>query len=353
MSHYPQEKPHLPGLDYNTGMSIRFLFQTAGRLALLVLLVSHTAAFANPKALRLGQAPDKWTLKRLDTPKTEVLNSQFGSKATLLFFWHPRCKLCVEQLKDLNTTALPQGVKAVTVASVNQNDLAKAKAIAATVKLPSFQDEQLRVAYQFQAVSLPAYYILGPGGVMLTPPPPPPRGVTEKLDVYDDRSLLDLLKYVAKAANAPAMVNPQDKMVGRPAPPLSLPDLTGKTVDLATLKGSKGGLVIFYSPTCPHCQRELPRFKEWLETSGRAKGYKIIAAAMGNSEQAVKNARDYQTQQNYPWPSLLDPNGHVLQTWKVSAYPTFYAVDGDLKIRAFGVGRLEDIGKWVKKALGN
>lgn len=334
-------------------MSIRAFCQTAGRVALLMLLVSHTAALANPKALRLGQAPDRWTLKRLDTPKTEVLSSQFGDKATLLFFWHPRCKLCVAQLKDLNEASLPQGIKAVTVASVNQNDLAKAKAIAAAVKLPSFQDEQLRVAYQFQAVSLPAYYILGPGGVMLTPTLSPPGGLKEKLDVYDNRSLLDLLKYVAKAANAPAMVNPQDKMVARPAPPLSLPDLTGKTVDLAVMKGGKGGLVIFFSPTCPHCQRELPRFKEWFETAGRAKGYKIIAAAMGNSEQAVKNARDYQTQQNYPWPTLLDPNGHALQTWKVSAYPTFYAVDGNLKIRAFAVGHLENIGVWMKKALGN
>jgi peroxiredoxin len=48
--------------------------------------------------------------------------------------------------------------------------------------------------------------------------------------------------------------------VGEPAPELRLPDLTGKLVDLADLRGSKT-LVLFWNPGCGFCQRMLDDLK--------------------------------------------------------------------------------------------
>ncbi len=50
--------------------------------------------------------------------------------------------------------------------------------------------------------------------------------------------------------------------IGEPALPLKLPDLKGKKVNLAGLKGKKT-LVLFWNPGCGFCQQMLDDLKEW------------------------------------------------------------------------------------------
>ena len=49
---------------------------------------------------------------------------------------------------------------------------------------------------------------------------------------------------------------------GEPAPSLSLPDLDGKTVDLASLRGRRR-LLLFWDPGCGFCQGMLGDMKSW------------------------------------------------------------------------------------------
>jgi len=50
---------------------------------------------------------------------------------------------------------------------------------------------------------------------------------------------------------------PSGATIGEPAPPLRLPDLAGRTINLAGYRGAKT-LVLFWSPTCGFCQQMLP-----------------------------------------------------------------------------------------------
>jgi peroxiredoxin len=50
--------------------------------------------------------------------------------------------------------------------------------------------------------------------------------------------------------------------VGTSAPDFSLPDLSGKTVNLTDFRGSKT-LVLFWNPGCGFCQRMLDDLKAW------------------------------------------------------------------------------------------
>jgi thiol-disulfide isomerase/thioredoxin len=51
-----------------------------------------------------------------------------------------------------------------------------------------------------------------------------------------------------------------------PAPPLRLPDLDGRTVDLKEFQGQET-LVLFWNPGCGFCERMLPEVKAWEETA--------------------------------------------------------------------------------------
>ena len=52
--------------------------------------------------------------------------------------------------------------------------------------------------------------------------------------------------------------------IGDPAPEVILPDLDGKTVELASFRG-RSVLVVFWNPSCGFCSDLLPRFREWEE----------------------------------------------------------------------------------------
>jgi peroxiredoxin len=50
--------------------------------------------------------------------------------------------------------------------------------------------------------------------------------------------------------------------IGEPAPPLKLPDLTGRTINLTGYRGTKT-LVLFWNPGCGFCQQMLDDLKAW------------------------------------------------------------------------------------------
>jgi thiol-disulfide isomerase/thioredoxin len=52
----------------------------------------------------------------------------------------------------------------------------------------------------------------------------------------------------------------------QPAPPLRLPDLDGRIVDLKEFQGQET-LVLFWNPSCGFCERMLPEVKAWEETA--------------------------------------------------------------------------------------
>ena len=85
---------------------------------------------------------------------------------------------------------------------------------------------------------------------------------------------------VHEGAAAPAP--PAADRVGQPAPALRLPDLAGKTVDLADFRGSKTA-VLFWDPGCGFCKRMLPDLKAW-EAKPPEGAPKLLVVSRGTVE---------------------------------------------------------------------
>jgi peroxiredoxin len=76
---------------------------------------------------------------------------------------------------------------------------------------------------------------------------------------------------------------PTAPKIGEPAPPLKLPNLKGKKVNLAAFRGKKT-LVLFWNPGCGFCQQMLDDLKA-LEANPPEEAPKILVVSTGTKEE--------------------------------------------------------------------
>ncbi len=117
-------------------------------------------------------------------------------------------------------------------------------------------------------------------------------------------------------------------LTGHPAPPLSLPDSTGKSLDLKQLK-TPYTLLIFYSPLCTHCQEAMPGvYQTWKDFA--PKGLGAVAVSMENYDFWKK----YVQQQGWTWHNVADPTGKNAFQKDYNAWnlPVIYLLDKDQNI---------------------
>lgn len=132
--------------------------------------------------------------------------------------------------------------------------------------------------------------------------------------------------------------------IGDKAPPLDMTDINGNPSSLYNLS-SPYTLIVFWDPTCPHCQQELPHLDSIYNSKWKANGVKIYCVNVnGTSVNAMKNfisdkhlSKDwifaYQTEEAQ---KLLSKRGlpNYLQLYDVANIPTLYLLDAEKHIIA-------------------
>ena len=121
---------------------------------------------------------------------------------------------------------------------------------------------------------------------------------------------------------------------GEVAPPLALPDLGGRAVDVAKLRG-KVVAVNFWATWCPPCREEIPGLAQvWTEHRGRC--FELLGVAEESAREDVAKMAP-----RIPYPILLDERAEALQAWGVQGYPVTYLLDPEGKVRRVFTGGVE------------
>jgi cytochrome c biogenesis protein CcmG/thiol:disulfide interchange protein DsbE len=148
---------------------------------------------------------------------------------------------------------------------------------------------------------------------------------------------LAVLFFVALAATQLLLRGPRPGVaVGEPAPALALPDLAGRSISLASLRG-KVVAVNFWATWCGPCLLEIPELAEvWRER--RAGCFEVLGVAeeSGSRDDVAAAAGKL----GVPYPVLLDPEGTALAPFKVPGYPRTYLIDAEGKVAGVFDGAL-------------
>ncbi len=114
----------------------------------------------------------------------------------------------------------------------------------------------------------------------------------------------------------------------RQAPALRLPDLQGKQVDLATLRG-RVVLVNFWATWCPPCVEEIPSLQR-LYARLQPRGLEILAVDVGEDADTMGA---FLADKPVAFPVLMDSQAEALKRWGVYAFPTTLVLDRAHRIR--------------------
>ena len=147
-------------------------------------------------------------------------------------------------------------------------------------------------------------------------------------------------------------------MIGKPAMDMRMLDSSDKKViPLSSVKADYT-VVIFWSPTCGHCQKELPQFDSVYQAALKKYNVKIYAVEADNETEKWKTYIN-EHNLNEGWIHVHDPNHstNFRSFYDVYSTPTIYLLDDQKIIRGKRIDHTNLVGliEWLdkKKKTGN
>jgi thiol-disulfide isomerase/thioredoxin len=135
-------------------------------------------------------------------------------------------------------------------------------------------------------------------------------------------------------------------LIGQEAADFRLNDLAGREVHLKSLRGQVI-LLNFWASWCGPCRLEMPVI-ERLHQEFKSKGLTVF----GINDEGVDVIREYLSESEYTFSTLLDNEQKVARLYRVRGIPTMVVIDRDGMISHYRIGlsRETDLRTWLKTA---
>lgn len=129
------------------------------------------------------------------------------------------------------------------------------------------------------------------------------------------------------------------------APALALPDLDGKTVELASMTG-KLVVVNFWGSWCGPCRAEIPEVAKFAKEHPEVP---VLGVAVNSGNAATLRDVSPKLGINYP---VLVADSATVDRWGVDVFPTTFIIDETGAIKSVTRGSLSrgDLGRLVEQA---
>jgi peroxiredoxin len=260
-------------------------------------------------------------------PGRDDIASQFGDAAKLL------------KKKEF------AGIDLIAVTYVNgaaekktAREYLKSKKITAVLAF----DAKLDVVRRFGVGAIPVFYMVDGNGLVRS------QKITDVNKIIRKSSFGDFLKYLKKGERIPMVdfipwedtPKSMRAMIGKPAPDFTLADLDGRKYTLSKLKG-KNVIVVFFSPTCSHCLRELPMVQDFYLNNKDRYNLEVFAIAMGGGKEQKKKVRKVIFEKVLSFPVVIDPKGGVFADYGIKPVPAAYFVDKNGVIQELLLGETD------------
>jgi cytochrome c biogenesis protein CcmG, thiol:disulfide interchange protein DsbE len=151
------------------------------------------------------------------------------------------------------------------------------------------------------------------------------------------------------ATRPPAAVDEvQNPVVGKMAPPLSGPTLTGGSFSLARHPG-KFVVVSFFASWCEQCQAEGPELVKFQFEHQRSADATVLSVVFSDS---LADARASQAQLGVTWPTLTDSGGTIALGYGVRQLPSTFLIapDGNVVAAVVAPVTADDLDQLIAKA---
>lgn len=309
------------------------------------VLQSATESIPTPVApgLPVGSPAPAFALSGIYGETLTLDSLRAPGKPVLLIFSDPGCGPCSALMPEVVRWQRDYAAKlTLTVISRGSPEDNRAKSTEHGITSVLLQKDR-EIAEAYQAYGTPGAVLIGPDGTIDSPLA---QGADAIRTLVAGAVGLPVLRNLPMAAPtngnghavaAPA-IQPATPKVGEPAPEFSLPDLTGKPVNLSDFRGSKT-LVLFWNPDCGFCQRMLDDLKAW-EARPPKDAPKLLVVSIGSAESneamglksTVVLDQGFSTGSNFgasgtPMGILIDVQGKIASELAVGA-PAVLALAG-------------------------